>query len=968
MTPTRLKTLALRALLLVLGTASALPGQTGSAPEVTWETYLGSRGGSSVDTITAVHERVVEPLPGHAPSEMDRIVTVVGTTRREWWHRPGGTTFGAYHPSPGLPAIFVAVFDRRITSGIAPPTTPCVGPNSTGCFDQLVYAVVLGSNGADHPRGMHVDENGVITIVGWTSSPEFPTTPDAYDRAHGGGREGFLLRLEPDTVDPGPDDLRYATFLGGTGDDEVRDVEVRDSIAYAVCSSNSRDWLVTPNAYSASPAGGFDVVCVALDLNQVGPAQGMYVSYLGSARDDEPRALALEGASPCMLVAGTTYDDGRAPTWPVVPVEPLGNGAFGPNTCFMPVDRAGAEGFFARIDPHAAGNASLLYSTYVGGDGDDAVNDVVALANGHVVLVGETTSSDFPDGLRYDQPGQASLSQAIGGVDGFALELTGAMRDGSPQAPQGGREAQVPYVTYLGTLGDDAVAQVSPYGATSWLLAGITQPTRPDEFPTTAGALQEEALGGREAFLAVLEPDLALDPPSGQIAYATLLGGEREEIAVAMHYVDGDAAPLLALETLSTFPVTTACVFLPTRCETLAPDLYLARTSLPTFTLGALPASVRIGERLMITWQGDLNAIGATVAIEWSVDEQSWFALASGMPNQGMGEVTIPCPPMEGASVSGVVLRVRSESQPSYRVRSGRITIEPIVSPMLLDRAQVKTSTRPSSDAVSLRALLDPAFDETRLRSGVDGLEFLDPNGTSTVASYTFTWTSIDERRAQGTVQDAGVPSIDVGRVKLDLRKGRCDVRLKRIDLAATMPQPVVRLHLGAFETQQALPFYETRGSGTRSSYRRGTSAVPTFAPEHVFVDKAKFRAGRSGGLQFDVEGTLVLPRATGCPATWQSPPHVMVRAQDTLATLLMRSCDGTTCTLLGSLGAGTFTLELDAVTGAFRWRGEEPTLAMRPAAGNAVSFQIDLLVEELAFRTTLVMPDGAGKWTYPSR
>ena len=52
--------------------------------------------------------------------------------------------------------------------------------NQTG-VNQLVYSTLLGGTGLDQCGDMHVDQNGVVTIVGDTDSAMFPTTPDGFD-------------------------------------------------------------------------------------------------------------------------------------------------------------------------------------------------------------------------------------------------------------------------------------------------------------------------------------------------------------------------------------------------------------------------------------------------------------------------------------------------------------------------------------------------------------------------------------------------------------------------------------------------------------------------------------------------------------------------------------------------------------------------------------------------------------------
>jgi hypothetical protein len=59
---------------------------------------------------------------------------------------------------------------------------------------------------------------------------------------------------------------------------------------------------------------------------------------------------------------------------------------------FQPDLAGGTDGFVAVFDD----NGMLLWSTYLGGSGEDSISSVWLLADGSVVVSGATGSSDFP--------------------------------------------------------------------------------------------------------------------------------------------------------------------------------------------------------------------------------------------------------------------------------------------------------------------------------------------------------------------------------------------------------------------------------------------------------------------------------------------------------------------------------------------------------------------------------------------
>lgn len=54
-----------------------------------------------------------------------------------------------------------------------------------------VYSTYLGGTG----QGVAVDAAGNAYVAGYASSPDFPTTPDAYDPTYAGGTDGFVMKI-----------------------------------------------------------------------------------------------------------------------------------------------------------------------------------------------------------------------------------------------------------------------------------------------------------------------------------------------------------------------------------------------------------------------------------------------------------------------------------------------------------------------------------------------------------------------------------------------------------------------------------------------------------------------------------------------------------------------------------------------------------------------------------------------------
>lgn len=116
----------------------------------------------------------------------------------------------------------------------------------------------------------------------------------------------------------------------------------------------------------------------------------VFSSFLGGEGNDEGRGIALDAAENIYLT-GTT--GGNFPT-----KNPIQASSRGGSTCSAWLYRSAGSGcdYEAFVTKVAAGGASLIYSTYLGGSSGDGGNGIAVDASGNAYVVGETTSSDFP--------------------------------------------------------------------------------------------------------------------------------------------------------------------------------------------------------------------------------------------------------------------------------------------------------------------------------------------------------------------------------------------------------------------------------------------------------------------------------------------------------------------------------------------------------------------------------------------
>jgi len=148
---------------------------------------------------------------------------------------------------------------------------------------------------------------------------------------------------------------------------------------------------------------------------------------------------------------------------------------------------------------------TLIFSTYLGGSGDDTGRAVAVDGARDAYLVGFTASVDFP----VANPTQGTLA---GGYDAFVVKVNAA-------------GTALVYSTYLGGSNTDFGYGIALDGARNAYVTGITSSV---DFPTTPGALQTSYGGGdSDAFVAKLDP-------TGALAYGTYLGGSTAEAGDAV--------------------------------------------------------------------------------------------------------------------------------------------------------------------------------------------------------------------------------------------------------------------------------------------------------------------------------------------------------------------------------------------------------------------------------------------------
>jgi len=161
----------------------------------------------------------------------------------------------------------------------------------------LAYATFLGGSGAQG-HAIAVDRAGSAYVMGVTGSPDFPTTPGAFDTSYNGNGDTFVVKL-----DSTGSRLVYATFLGGSAEEYDSPLTIAvdgTGSAYVTGCTDSDDFPTTPGAFDTSYNGGPNegYMCGDVFVVKLNPAGSdlIYATYLGGSGRDAGGGIAVDGS------------------------------------------------------------------------------------------------------------------------------------------------------------------------------------------------------------------------------------------------------------------------------------------------------------------------------------------------------------------------------------------------------------------------------------------------------------------------------------------------------------------------------------------------------------------------------------------------------------------------------------------------------------------------------------------------
>jgi PKD repeat protein len=204
--------------------------------------------------------------------------------------------------------------------------------NSAG--NELIFCTYLGGNEADNPHSINVDNQDNLVIMGTTSSLNFPLSSNAFQNQFAGG------------ISIAPLGFGYEMVNGS------------DLFVTRISSNGS-------NLLHSTYLGG------SRNDGIMGRSDTLVMNYGDQYRGD----LAITSDNGVVVSSYTTSQD------------------FPTQSGFQPNNRGLQDGIVFRLSPDFS---QLIWSSYLGGGGNDALFSVHLQGNDRVLVCGGTTSRNFP--------------------------------------------------------------------------------------------------------------------------------------------------------------------------------------------------------------------------------------------------------------------------------------------------------------------------------------------------------------------------------------------------------------------------------------------------------------------------------------------------------------------------------------------------------------------------------------------
>ncbi len=342
----------------------------------------------------------------------------------------------------------------------------------------LAYSTYIGGSKYDVVTNITVDSDNCVYIVGRSNSPEFPThdgTPPANNFY-----KSYVTKLSPSGSE-----LVFTTFMDIPN---FSAITVDQAGAIYLTGSTTSGLFPTVAPYQATFAGKSDAIIMKLSPDG---STIIYSTFFGRNHYDSGWDIAVDSIGNIYIV-GTTQSSNF----------PVTQNAVQPNYKLKDV-------FISKFSPDGL---TLLYSTYLGGTGEEYPQGIAVDNSGAIYVAGNTSSFNFPVTANAFQ--QRNGGNSYDPEEGFITKISS---NGSTMV----------YSSYLGGGGYDLCTDIAIDKFGYAYVCGLTNSVE-SSFPVTANAYRDWYAGFGDAYVAKISQD------GNNLVYATYFGGSKGDMATSL--------------------------------------------------------------------------------------------------------------------------------------------------------------------------------------------------------------------------------------------------------------------------------------------------------------------------------------------------------------------------------------------------------------------------------------------------
>ncbi len=233
----------------------------------------------------------------------------------------------------------------------------------------LIYATRLGGTGHDEATGIILEPDGAVIVTGTTGSDDFPTTAGSCCQHRTGGTDLFAAKISPSGSD-----LLFATYIGGSGDDEAAGCARCPDGSIAIAgNTRSSDFPAPDTAFQQTNNGTTNGFVTRLNATGSGIVA---TALLGGTGSDGIRGIAVDEEGDVYVTGDTGSPDFQTTSGAYQQTSGKESGAF-----------------VARLN---ASLTTLPYATFLGDGIHSTGADIAAAGNNTIWMTGKTMDVTFP--------------------------------------------------------------------------------------------------------------------------------------------------------------------------------------------------------------------------------------------------------------------------------------------------------------------------------------------------------------------------------------------------------------------------------------------------------------------------------------------------------------------------------------------------------------------------------------------